>query len=215
MRSHFNIGKNYVSKSPASRGSIGGKHESDQLMMPTEHSLMKTNILLLLALAGVIVGCATPSTEVATLHDTVTGQTTGLIVNNYLAADTPGPPDLWLNASRVPKGFTGESFYLEVRYQSSIDKGWLHISAGPSLVMVVDGIPLSYRGAGSMYARETTATGGLIEQAIYNVPTDDLRKIAFAKTVSVRVLGDKGVMERQFRPDNFARFKEFSLKHVR
>jgi hypothetical protein len=176
---------------------------------------MKKTIPFLLVMAALIAGCATPSTEVATLHDAMTGQTTGLIVNNYLAADQPGPPDLWLNASRVPKGFDAASFYLEVRYQSTIDKGWLHIAAGDSLVLVVDGTPLSYRGAGSMYARETTSTGGLIEQAIYNVPADDIRKIAFAKTVTVRLTGDNGVMERQFRPDNFARFKEFSLKHVR
>ena len=177
--------------------------------------MMKRNILTWLALAGLCAGCATHTGEVATLHDTVTGQTTGLIVNNYLAADLPGPPDLWLNASRVPKGFTGESFYLEVRYQSTIDKGWLNIAPGQSLVLTVDGVPLAYRGAGSLYSRATTPTGGYIEQAIYNVPSDDLRKIAFARTVAVKVIGEKGVMERQFRPENFARFKEFSLKHVR
>ena len=105
--------------------------------------MMKRNILTWLALAGLCAGCATHTGEVATLHDTVTGQTTGLIVNNYLAADLPGPPDLWLNASRVPKGFTGESFYLEVRYQSTIDKGWLNIAPGQSLVLTVDGVPTS------------------------------------------------------------------------
>ncbi len=176
---------------------------------------MKTNLLIALALAGLMAGCATHTEEVATLRDNVTGQTTGLIINNYLATDQPGAPDLWLNASRVPKGFTGEAFYLEVRYQASIDKGWLHVAPGSSLVMVVDGVPLTYRGAGSLYSRETTATGGLIEQAIYNVPADDLRKIAFAQTVTMKVVGEKGMAERQFRPENFARFKEFALKHVR
>jgi hypothetical protein len=175
---------------------------------------MKTNLLLLLAWAGLIAGCTAPSTEVASVRDSLTGQTTDLIVNNHLAADPPGPPDLWLNASRVPKGFAGSSYYLEVRYQSTIDKGWLHISAGPSLVIVADSVVLTYRGAGSMYTRESTDTGGLIEQAIYNVPPDDLRKIGFAKSVTVRVSGDKGVIERQFRSENFARFKEFALNHV-
>lgn len=175
---------------------------------------MKKTRFLPLLLLGFLAGCATnPIPDVATDIDRHTGIRTDIIPENYL--ETKGQPRelLWLNASRVFKNQSDFDYYLEVVYQATEETGYLDITPGPSLVIVADGKETKFMGAGSLNTRKVSR--GLVrEDAIYLAGPGDLKTIANAKRVTVKVTGRNGLVERDFAPENFERFKKFVLYFV-
>jgi len=69
---------------------------------------------------------------------------------------------------------------------------WVFISAGPSLVLKLDGgemLPLV--GGGSASAREVESGDEVTEAAVYALTPGELEKIARAKSVEFRLIGDR------------------------
>src|SRR2546422_9293322 len=103
------------------------QNSAERLLFQTSHRTMKTNCYLLIAVFGLLAGCAAPTkTDVYTYRNDV-GQGIDLIMDNELESTTDKGSLIWLNASRVREGDWGARYYLEVRYEALQTTGWLDI----------------------------------------------------------------------------------------
>lgn len=173
---------------------------------------MKVQIGIILAGLMLLAGCATKPPDVTTSFDPITGVRTDLMSENMLETDQNPPREVvWLNASRVFKNYRNKdyTYYLEVSYMSKEETGYLAIPAGNTLTVIADGQELRFVGNGSYNTRKKNKRGFVTESALYPTTRQQLEKIANAKDVKVRIKGDNGLIERDFRPDNSRRVKEF------
>jgi hypothetical protein len=168
--------------------------------------------LLFLAVAGLFAGCATKAPDVMTYHDPYSRTRTDFITENML--ETAGPPReiVWLNASRVSNS-KDYRHYLEVEYLALPETGLLDIQPGESLVVLADGQELKFHSSGSLNARREQK-GEVRERAIYAATGQQLRAIANAKTVKVSITGKNGIVQREFTPANFEKFRNSVTNYV-
>ena len=171
------------------------------------------NVFLLIAAVGLLAGCATESPPVTTFTDQVSGLQTGLLENEL---EAPGKPReiVWLNASRVPKGFKETRYYLDVQYLALNEVGYLEIPPGRSLTLLLDGLPMYFEGSGSGALRKVYKKDFVKENALYPATKLQLQKIAQAKTIKVRIKGNNGLIERDFTAANHERFTQFVREFV-
>src|SRR5687768_1523055 len=172
---------------------------------------MKQIICALLAVA-LLAGCqATP--EVTTYVDPLTNQRTELLSENELPTPGGGQPReiIWLNASRIPVNRSKQQTFLEVMYAANAEAGPLDIYPGRTLTVIADGQELKFSGLGSMNSRKEKG-GILYESALYEAQPSDIQTIANAQKVTVLVQGKNLLIERDFGPENFERFKQFSAQ---
>ena len=163
---------------------------------------------------SLLVGCASiPVPDVATHYDPYTHLRTDLIPENELAQPGPAREVVWLNASRVFKDQQYFEYYLEVRYAAREETGPLNINPGLSLSIVADGREYKFRGSGSLNTRKLKRNL-VSEDAIYIASADELKAIANAKQVTVKIVGQNGVVVRDFGPPNFERFRKFVAEFV-
>lgn len=167
-----------------------------------------------LALLLFVAGCATTSVPpVATHYDPYTKVRTDIIPENLLDQDGPAREMVWLNASRVFYNLQDFDYFLEVHYEALAETGLLDISPGESLVIIADDQELKFKGHGSANFRKEK--GNLVsEDAVYMAGPDQLGAIARAKAVKVKVIGRNGLVERDFRPENFEKFQKFVAHYV-
>jgi len=166
-------------------------------------------ILFLLVL---ITGCHTTVPDVATNVDPITGARTDLLSGNELVSPQVPPREVvWLNADRIHADAWNRQtkLYLQVDYMAKAETGPLEIPVGTTLILNVDGREMKFTGNGSFNKRTSKVKGFVNETALYEISRMDLRTIANAKSVKVQIKGNKGLVERDFGPDNFKRFQEF------
>jgi hypothetical protein len=170
------------------------------------------NIFCALLAAALLAGCAS-TPEVTTYVDPLTNQRTDLLSENELPAPGGGQPReiVWLNASRVPVNRSKYQTFLEVLYAANAEAGPLDIYPGRTLTVIADGQELKFSGLGSMNSRKEKG-GILYESALYEAQPSDIETIANAQKVTVLVQGKNLLIERNFSPQNFERFKQFSGK---
>ena len=166
---------------------------------------------MLIAAAALIAGCATQEPNVTSYTDQFTGLTTGLMDNEL---ETTGNPReiISLNAARVPKNFNQSNYYLEVQYLALKEVGFLEVPPGRTLTLLLDNQPMYFDGTGSGNLRKPyrhNKQDFVREMAIYPVTKAQLKKIAEAKMVKVRVKGNNGLVEREFNQANRDRFAQF------
>jgi len=178
--------------------------------MGTEKDYMKSfGILLGLIL---ITGCKTHVPDVATNFDPITGQRTDLLSGNMLeSAQNPPREVVWLNADRIAADSWNRQtkLFLQVDYMAKADTGFLEIPVGTSLILTVDGREMRFTGNGSFNKRNSREKGFVNETALYQISRMDFGTIANAKSVKVQIRGNKGIVEREFSPENFKRFQDF------
>jgi hypothetical protein len=170
------------------------------------------NIFCALLAAVFLAGCAaTP--EVTTYVDPLTNQRTELLSENELPTPGGGQPReiLWLNASRMPVNRAKHQTFLEVMYAVNSEAGPLDIYPGRTLTIIADGNELKFSGLGSMNSRKEKG-GILYETALYEAQPSDIQTIANASKVTVLVQGKSLLIERDFGPENFERFKQFAAR---
>jgi len=173
---------------------------------------MKAYGILILFGLGLMTGCRTHVPDVATDFDPITGQRTDLLSGNMLESSQNPPREVvWLNADRIASNAWNHQnkYYLQVDYMAKAETGFLEIPVGTSLILTVDGREMKFTGNGSYNKRNSRQKGFVSETALYQISRFDLSKIANAKSVKVQIRGDKGIVERDFGPDNFKRLKEF------
>ena len=165
-------------------------------------------ILIAYAALLLAIGCVTRAPEVGTHYDPM-GNRTDIMSDNLL--DTPGPPRemVWLNASRIWRGYEKSVYYLEVEYMARNEVGFLDIPPGQMLKITADGQTMQFSGNGSANLRRPFKKELVRENAIFPVTKRDLQKIAAAKQVKVEIKGNKGLIQREFVKDNSDRFRKF------
>lgn len=116
-------------------------------------------------------------------------------------------------AQKVVVDGSAPEYSLMVEYTSP---DWLFIREGQSLSLMIDGEPLLLSGDGSMGGREVgreVYQGGVTERAVYGVSLADLRRIAFASEVLVRIDGEQRFWERAMSAQNVQNFADFLAEH--
>ena len=179
--------------------------------MKMDKGRMKAYGIFLGAILLILAGCRTPP-DVTTTFDPITGQRTDLMSENMLETSQNPPREvIWLNAARVYRDTWNRrsELYLEVDYMARAETGYLEIPVGATLTLTVDGQEMNFTGNGSFNKRNSREKGFVNETALYEISRMDFRTIANAKQVKVQIRGNKGIVERDFAPDNFRRFQEF------
>ncbi len=173
-----------------------------------------TRYFVLLTLLGLLAGCTAPQTRVTSYYDQFGGQT-DMLADNELPSPLQPREVIWLNAYRVFKG-TQPMYYLEVRYLATAEVGWLEIEPGQSLTLTADGQPFKFVSAsGSANTRELVRKKSFAQEtALYEITKDQLIKIAKANQIKVQVKGNKGLVERDFGPKNYADFRAFVTRYA-
>ena len=175
---------------------------------------MKNIFAASLALLIFAAGCATTHVPpVATHVDPYSKLRTDIIPENLLDQDGPVREMVWLNASRVYSNREDFDYYLEIHYEARAETGYLDISPGESLVIIVDGKEMKFKGHGSLNNRQEE-NNLVSEDAVYMAGPSELSAIARAKAVKVKVIGRNGLVERDFRPENFEKFRKFVAHFV-
>ena len=169
---------------------------------------MKAIFFSLAAVAALLTGCASPTPDVSSHYDQVTGLRTDLMENEL---EAPGQPReiVWLNASRVFHSQKESELFLEASYMAMKDRGYLEIPPGKTLTVVADGKPILFDGTGSANMRKVYKKDFVRETAIYPVTKSQLQRIANARDVKVQIKGANGLVERQFKAENFDRLRKF------
>ena len=173
-----------------------------------ETKLTVKAILFVFAAAALLAGCATHAPDVSSYVDQMTGLRTDLMENEL---DTPGQPReiVWLNASRVFRSQNESDLYLEATYMAMKDRGYLEIPPGKTLTVIADGKPMTFDGTGSANMRKPFKKDFVRETALYPISKMQLQKIANARDVKVQIKGNNGLVEREFKPENFERLRKF------
>lgn len=159
------------------------------------------------------VGCSMPDHPVATHVDPFTGMRTDVMADNMLAVEEPVRELVWLNASRVYRDYLNHDYFFEVHFEATEERGFLEITPGPSLIFTVDGEKLQFRTTGSQNSRRTEDEL-VSEDALYPTTKEAIQKIASADSVRVQIQGLNGLIQRDFTPDNFARFQAFYKQYI-
>lgn len=167
-----------------------------------------------LVMAALLGGCAKPDRQgLYTHYDNINGDTVDLIADNKLTVPNESGGELWLNASRMNQVNGIKLYHLEVHFVSNV--GWIQIEPGDTLVLTIDGVERKYESTGSANFRKSTNKGVFTEDAIYRVGPEDIRRIAAAKTINVKVFGVKGSVSRDFEASNIEKFKAFVTTYMK
>jgi len=156
---------------------------------------------------------------VNTVIDEFEGTTVHRLAWNFLRGASY-PRAVHLLAERYEK--EGKIDYrLVVRYVAQGDK-FLSIKRGESLIALVDGKRMRFRGPGSAnntdveYHRGSPLEGirRIVEMAVYSVDPETLKAIAAAQEVKIRIMGSLRNLEVYFEERNFDVFRQFVAEYV-
>lgn len=166
-----------------------------------------TPIVGLIILFVLLAGCSKSRTYKVQEESGRSGYGIIHMKNNLLAVNgSLDSADVYLNAQYL---VIGKKVYynLNVRYEGD---DWLSIKSGPSLVVTVDGNQLKFSCPESaMDHSKNLISRKANEEANYEATLEDLQRMAYAKQVEVKIIGEKHNIEREFTQENFQRFQEF------
>ncbi len=171
---------------------------------------MRTS-LTLIALLGLLAGCATPPPQVGTDVNPLTGTRTDVTETMLVSAGTPREV-VWLTGFRECPPGAQPRYYLMIRYIAPLEVGYLEIPPGQSFTLQADGNPIKLDGTGSLNTRRTFKQEGMefvSEVAQYPVSRLDLQKIGYARKLKAQIKGNKGLIERDFVDDNYDKMRAF------
>jgi len=133
----------------------------------------------------------------------------GLTVQGFSWNALDGAPagvKVHLTALQMGDARIGRRFVLMVAY---VGPDFLFLQPGETLVLVVDGERLPFRGLGSRNRREITAKDLARETACYDVTPAQLRRIAAAQDVEVLL---QKTLRLRFGPGTLAGFRDFARR---
>jgi hypothetical protein len=177
-------------------------------MVVCESDLRRMKKFLPLFVVAVLLGGCANRPDVTSYTHPLSGRRTDIMSNNLLDIPYSDRELIWLNAYRDFSDLSQYKYYLEIVYGAKQEVGYLEIGPGRTLTIIADDDELKFASLGSLKKWEDK--GAIFESARYDASSYDISKIANAKKVVVKVTGKNGLVVRQFGPDNFAKFREFS-----
>jgi hypothetical protein len=147
------------------------------------------------------VGCISslPIYKIDDITDHIDGRRSTQLVGNRLAPAYTGT-DVEFDAEKFI-AWDGNIYYSIVLNVVSLNR--LFIAEGESLVLLVDGTRIGFSG-----------DGALGETAYYDVTPAQLKLIANAKDVRIKIKGAQFSVKRGFFSENFANLKRFIAEYV-
>ena len=165
-----------------------------------------------LLLTIVLAGCAT-AYQLSTRRDDFNQYNQWRMENNLLAgAGFLSSANMYLGATKTTWDSGETQYLLAVTYRAD---NWLFIEDGNSLRLIIDGEQVEYSGDGSSAYRNVLSGGRIHERAFYKVTPAQIRRIAEALEIRVRLEGNQFYAERIFSPLNIERFRAFVQQYLR
>jgi hypothetical protein len=161
---------------------------------------------LLIAVTIILTGCASQSPQVTSTTDPYKGVSWIEVKDNKLGDAKNSNWWIELNPTQFRRSGGSVGYYLRVFCHSPF---WVFINEGESLVLMVDGKRIGLTGEGSLRHRIVDRGGVVLETADYAVSLDQIKTIANAQNVTLRVYGSRSQQDRFFTPKNFAVFRDF------
>lgn len=98
------------------------------------------------------------------------------------------------------------SYSILIGYLSS---DWLFVGKGESLIMLLDGERVGFSGDGSSEYRQVGSGGVVSELAFYPISREMLGRLAHARDVRIKLIGEKYSLERALEPTNIQNIEKF------
>jgi hypothetical protein len=171
---------------------------------------MRTS-LTLIALLGLLAGCATPPPQVGTYVNPLTGGVTDVTDTMLVGPGTPREV-VYLTCYHEKNPSGEPRYYLSVKYIAPVEVGYLEIPPGQTLTIVADGNAIKLDGSGSLNTRQMYKHEGtefVTELAQYPISRLDLQKIGYARKLQAQIKGNKLLIERDFVDDNYDKIRAF------
>lgn len=146
--------------------------------------------------------------HIRTYHDEFDNYTYISMYLNKLGHDRGIYTNIELNLQRTEKN-GNYGYILGCHYEA---RDWLFIDSGESLIMLIDNERIGFEGAGSLEHRDAYGSN-INELAIYRIIPDQIKKIAYANEVKIRIKG-KYYIECYFTDINFDNFRRFYQEYV-
>ena len=172
--------------------------------------------LMLIALLGLLAGCVTKTPLVGTDVNPINGARTD-VTPMMLTSAGQLREVVYLNAYREIAPKTGTRYLLEVKYVAPAEVGYLEIPPGQTLTILADGQPIKLDGTGTLNTRVGFRKENMdfvSETAQYRASRLDMQKMGFARQIKVQIKGNKGLIERDFNPENFEKIRAFVTQAV-
>jgi len=130
---------------------------------------------------------------------------------NVVGGEQPTVGSLTLNVERTVEGTT-DRYELFMRWTGAAR---VDVQPGESLVIRADSQEFKFRVLESGIYRDFRCDRGCTydDRAYYPATAAQVQAIADARRVTVRLVGSKQTMEREFNEVNFERFREFVAKN--
>jgi hypothetical protein len=92
---------------------------------------------------------------------------------------------------------------------------WQFISPGKSLILLVDNQPVELMTiSGSRNSRKVLSAKSIREEALYQIRPEVLKKIVSAKSVSLRLYGSEGYIERRLSKNHLLNYRAYFERFV-
>lgn len=178
--------------------------------------MMKTT-LTLIALIGLLAGCATKPPPVATDVNPITGARTDF--SDILLPGSSSQPRevVYLSTFRTADFQTAPKYYILAKYIAPAEVGYLEVPPGQTLTLFADGQPIKLDSSGSLNTRKAFKEKDVdfvSETAQYQVSKLDMEKLGYARKIKVQLKGNKGLVEREFGPENYDSIRAFVTRAV-
>ncbi|MBX3008634.1 MAG: hypothetical protein KF816_11495 [Melioribacteraceae bacterium] len=90
-----------------------------------------------------------------------------------------------------------------------LDDEWLFIDEGETLILLIDGERVRCKGYGSHKNRQTLEGGAIRETAVFEASIELFNRIANAKVVKIKLVGQSKDIIRELDEDNIENYRKF------
>jgi len=172
-------------------------------------------LIMVLVMAVIGAGCASiydwrgKAAKTECIVDKFEHTQTCDLKDNFLNEEGPGE---WRRFSFGIRKFVKKN---DVSYLIRLDysyNDWFFIEEGESLILLVDGKRVGFTTLDSPHRSNTTVC---YETAFYPITRKQIKSIANAKEIFVKVIGDDGYTNVSFSKENIACIKEFYDTYVK
>jgi hypothetical protein len=167
--------------------------------MPVTARLLLPSLLLLVPFTGALA-------QVERTVDEFTGNTHYLTKASKLSGGGVASARVELRFQKFVSKAGVLSYQIFVNYKWS---SWMFIESGASLLFLVDGDRLTFSSDDGSRGDREAIGGDVYETAMYEVAAEDLRRLANAHQVKVRIIGSRWNEDREFTSDTFKKLRAF------
>ncbi|MGD0036812.1 MAG: hypothetical protein ABSC53_05925 [Bacteroidota bacterium] len=172
---------------------------------------MKNLILIFVILT--FVSCGGSRYLIVTKIDQFDGYTSNIMYANWIEANGKG--EIGFNVQKLTS--KDSTVHYNIIIQMYNMRNWFFIEQGESLVLLIDGVRIGFTGEGSTERRNMDALPDLAvleETAFYSVTLDQLRSIANAKDVKIKVQGIYYSTEGSLTASNLMNLRQFLKEYA-